>query len=152
MPESATADDAVVIEREINAPIDAVWSMWTDPEQFRGWYGPDGATIPVARFDLTPNGERVVAMRVQTPGGERSMWFVGAHEELHPPRLLVYSEAMATEDGGPPQGPTTIVRVELEELDGGRTRLRLTHQGIPADSPGAVGWNMALAKLEAAFA
>jgi hypothetical protein len=41
---------------------------------------------------------------------------------------------------------TTEVRVELQELDGGR-KMVLTHVGIPADSPGAVGWAMALDKL-----
>jgi Activator of Hsp90 ATPase homolog 1-like protein len=48
-------------------------------------------------------------------------------------------------DGHP---PTTEVRVELENL-GGRTKMVLTHAGIPADSPGAAGWAMALDKLAA---
>ena len=61
--------------------------MWTNPEHFKVWYGPDGVTIPTARMD---------------------------------------------------------VRVELEEV-GGRTRMVLTHRGIPADSPCAAGWAMAFA-------
>lgn len=152
MPEPTSTDDAVVIERDIEATPQAVWSMWTSPELFRAWYGPDGATIPVARFDLRPGGERVVAMAVQTPAGERVMWFTGIHQEVDRPRLLVYTEAIAGEEGGAPDTPATTVRVELEALDDGRTRLRLTHHGIPADSPGATGWNMALAKLDAAVA
>ena len=43
---------------------------------------------------------------------------------------------------------TTEVRVDLEDL-GGRTKMVLTHVGIPADSPGATGWTMALDKLAA---
>jgi hypothetical protein len=43
---------------------------------------------------------------------------------------------------------TTEVRVELEDI-GGRTKMVLTHLGIPADSPGAAGWTMALNKLAA---
>jgi hypothetical protein len=43
---------------------------------------------------------------------------------------------------------TTEVRVELDDL-GGRTKQVLTHTGIPADSPGASGWMMALDKLAA---
>jgi hypothetical protein len=43
------------------------------------------------------------------------------------------------------------VRVELEDL-GGRTRMVLTHVGIPSDSPGATGWTMALDKLAARIA
>ena len=41
---------------------------------------------------------------------------------------------------------TTEVRVELEDV-GGRTKMVLTHAGIPSDSPGATGWTMALDKL-----
>jgi hypothetical protein len=38
--------------------------------------------------------------------------------------------------------------VELEDL-GGRTKMVLTHVGIPSDSPGAASWTMALDKLAA---
>ena len=87
-------------------------------------------------------------MTVQTPSGERTMWFVGEHLEIVEPALLAYTEAMTDRDGGDPQGPVTSVRVELTEEDGG-TRFRLTHHGIPAGSPGATGWQMAFDKLEA---
>jgi hypothetical protein len=43
---------------------------------------------------------------------------------------------------------TTEVTVELEDL-GGRTKMVMTHVGVPADSPGAAGWTMALDKLAA---
>ena len=45
----------------------------------------------------------------------------------------------------------SAIAVELEDL-GGRTRMVLTHIGVPADSPGAAGWNMALDKLGARVA
>ena len=35
-----------------------------------------------------------------------------------------------------------------DELLVGRTRLVVTHAGVPADSPGAMGWRMALDELE----
>ena len=54
--------------------------------------------------------------------------------------------AMGMPDGHP---TTTEVIVELEDL-GGRTRMVVTHVGVPADSPGAAGWAMALDKLAAA--
>ena len=40
----------------------------------------------------------------------------------------------------------TEVTVELTATSDG-TRMVLTHAGIPADSPGATGWSMALDKL-----
>ncbi|HEY0937884.1 MAG TPA: SRPBCC domain-containing protein [Trebonia sp.] len=48
--------------------------------------------------------------------------------------------------GGHPA--TTEVIVELEDI-GGRTRMVLTHVGIPADSAGKSGWTTALSKLAA---
>lgn len=146
---SATPD--TVLERTVDATPAEVWRLWTDPDQFRSWYGPAGASIPTARFDLRPGGERVVAMVVSTPGGERAMWFRGEHVEVDAPRLLVYTEAMSDEDGGP-LSPLTTVRVELEDLGEAGALVRVTHHGVPADSPGAAGWNMALDKLVAALA
>jgi hypothetical protein len=54
-----------------------------------------------------------------------------------------------TDMGMPPGHPmTTEVRVELEDVDG-RTKMVMTHAGLPSDSPGAAGWAMAFAKLAA---
>ena len=149
MPEQ-TANDAVVIERLVEAPIDQVWSMWTDPQRFALWYGPAGATIGTARLDVQIGGERSVEMTVQTPGGERTMWFLGEHVEVDSPRVLMYTEAMAGSDGGAPQSPITTVRLELTAT-GERTQLRLTHHGVQAGSPGATGWQLALDKLQVAL-
>ena len=147
MPEQPT-DGVVVIERVVDAPISQVWTMWTDPQHFAAWYGPSGATIGTVRFDLRPGGERIVAMTVQTPDGERTIWFTGEHVEIDEPHLLVYTEAMTEGDGGTPRTPVTTVRIELTN-ETGQTRLLLTHHGVPADSPGATGWQMALDKLQA---
>lgn len=149
MPE-VTAEGDTVIERLVDAPIGLVWLMWTDPAHFATWYGPAGATIGTARLQVETGGERVVEMTVQTPVGARTMWFAGVHVEVVEPRLLVYTEAMTDREGGVPQSVVTTVRLELAE-DDGRTRLRLTHHGVPSDSPGAIGWNMALDKLQMAL-
>lgn len=152
---------AVRIERVLHAPIALVWQMWTEPEHFAAWYGPDGATITVAAMDLRVGGRRTIAMAFRTPGGERQMWFTGEHLEIAVPHRLVYTESMADEHGTilspaelgmPADHPTiTTVTVELVDLDG-RTRISMTHAGIPEDSPGAIGWNIAFDKLAARLA
>ena len=148
--------DAVVIDRTFDAPLDVIWSMWTDPEHFRAWYGPTGATIPVAELDVRVGGARRVCMEVATPDGAMRMWFTGEHRVVEPTTRLVFTEAMTDEDGNAQPGPAghpvdTEVTVELEAV-GGRTQMRMTHAGIPADSPGAMGWNMAFDKLDAHLA
>jgi len=55
---------------------------------------------------------------------------------------------MGMPDGHP---VTTEVVIELEDL-GDRTKMVMTHIGVPSDSPGAAGWNMAFDKLAARLA
>lgn len=151
--------NAVRLERDFAAPIDLVWQMWTEAEHFAAWYGPAGASIPEASIDARVGGRRHICMQMSTPDGEMQMWFVGEHLVVNPVTLLVYTESMSDADGNtvrPPQMPSdhpdvTEVTVELEDLDG-RTRCVVVHAGVPADSPGAMGWNMALDKLEALLA
>ena len=156
MTDDDRSADAVVIERTFDAPVDVVWQMWTDPDHFKAWYGPEGATIPVARMDVRVGGTRLVCMEMPSPNGPVRMWFAGEYLEVIENKRLLYTESMSDESGnlsapsgeGPPGGhpTTTEVRVELEDV-GGRTKMLMTHVGIPSDSAGASGWAMALDKL-----
>ena len=151
-------DNAVIIKRTFSAPIERVWSMWTESEHFASWYGPQGASIPVAEMDVREGGKRKIGMQMQTPQGDMTMWMVGEYLTIDPPNLLVYTESLADADGnvmtpeqmGMPEGhpATTEVTVELAEVDGA-TEMTMTHAGVPADSPGAMGWNMAIDKMTA---
>jgi uncharacterized protein YndB with AHSA1/START domain len=150
------AQDPVVIERSFDAPAELIWQMWTDPTHFAAWYGPEGASIPVAQMDVRVGGTRLVCMEVHGPRGPMQMWFTGKYREVVENERLVYTESMSDENGnvlspsqmGMPEGhpATTEVRVQLEDM-GGRTRMVMTHLGIPRDSPGAAGWATALDKL-----
>ncbi|MCP5026623.1 MAG: SRPBCC domain-containing protein [Actinomycetia bacterium] len=152
------AQDAVTIERIFDAPMSLIWDMWTRSEHFAAWYGPMGAQIPVANMDVQVGGSRLICMEMETPNGPMQMWFTGEYREVNATTRLVYTESMADEDGnvlspssmGMPEGypETTEIIVELEDL-GGRTKMVMTHVGVPADSPGAVGWNMAFDKMVA---
>jgi uncharacterized protein YndB with AHSA1/START domain len=149
--------NAVIIERTVDAPVDLVWKLWTEPGHFKCWYGPDGATIPVANMDVRVGGTRRICMEMQFPNGPMQMWFTGEYREVVENERLVYTESMSDAYGnvlspeatGMPEGhpTTTEVRVELAEARGG-TRMVMTHVGIPSDSPGAAGWIMAFDKLD----
>jgi uncharacterized protein YndB with AHSA1/START domain len=148
----------LVIERTFDAPPGVIWKLWADPEHFAAWYGPAGANISVAAMDVRVGGARLLRMEVTTPDGVMRMWFAGQYLEVVENQRLVYTDAMSDEHGNvlppeqtgmPPGHPTTTeVRVALE-ADKGGTKLTLTHVGIPAGSPGAAGWAMALDKLTA---
>lgn len=153
-----TDNNHVMIERVFDAPIELVWQMWTDPEHFSAWYGPQGATIPVANMDVKVGGSRLICMAMETPNGPMEMWFAGEFLEVSPNERLVYTDAMSDADGNlkspesmgmPADTPmSTEVVVELSDAAPG-TRMVMTHRGVPADSPGGQGWMMAIDKLEA---
>ena len=119
-----TENNHVRIERTFDAPIDLIWSMWTEAEHFANWYGPTGATIPKADMDVRVGGRRHIAMEIETPNGTMQMYFVGEYREVEPKTRLVYTEAIADADGntmpaeqmGMPAGAPT------ETSDRGRTR------------------------------
>ena len=155
MSDNTLTEDAVVIERTFDAPVDLIWQMWIDPEHFKQWYGPNGFTVPVADMDMRVGGKRLVCMA--SPDGSMKMWTTGEYTEIVPNERLVYTESPADENGnvvspsamGMPDGypATTEVTVLLEDL-GGRTKMVMTHAGVRADSGGAGGWKQAFDKLE----
>jgi len=91
--------DAVVIERTFDEAADHIWQMWTEPEHFNAWYGPDGAAIPVTKMDVRVGGTRLVCMQMPTPDGPTQMWFTGEYREVVPNERLVYAESVCDENG-----------------------------------------------------
>ncbi|HEY5773780.1 MAG TPA: SRPBCC domain-containing protein [Chitinophagaceae bacterium] len=52
-----TADREIRLSRQVNAPIELVWEVWTDPEHLKEWWGPNGFTNTISKMDLRENGE-----------------------------------------------------------------------------------------------
>lgn len=156
MSNSTTSKDAVVIERTFDAPVNLIWQMWTDPEHFKQWYGPKGFSVPVAKMDVRLGGKRLVCMEMQKPDGSMKMWTTGEYTVIVPNERLAFTESPSDEYGnvmppsamGMPDGypMTTEVTVLLEDL-GGRTKMVMTHAGVPADSGANTGWEQAFDKL-----
>ncbi|MEL7163935.1 MAG: SRPBCC domain-containing protein [Pseudomonadota bacterium] len=148
----------VRVERELDAPIDLVWKLWTDPELFKQWYGPNGMSVPIAEMDVQAGGTRKICMSMQTPERAMEMWFIGVFKEVTEPTRLIYTESMCDADGTiiKPQSmrmpdtfpDVTEIIVELSEA-GGKTRMVMVHVGVEEGSAGAGGWNQAFDKLTA---
>ncbi len=154
MSNTNISKEAVVIERVFDAPVDLIWQMWTNPEHFKNWYGPKGFTVPVAEMDVHVGGKHLFCM--ESPDGSMKMWSTGEYTEVVPNERLVYTDSPADENGnvvspsamGMPEGypATTEVTILFEDI-GGRTKMVMTHAGVPADSDANAGWEQAFAKM-----
>lgn len=147
----------VRIEREFDGPIDLVWKMWTDPELFKQWYGPNGMSVPTAEMDVTVGGRRKICMSMESPERSMEMWFTGVYKEVSAPRRLVYTESMCDADGtivspqamGMPDNVPDVTEVIVElTQEGDKTRMVMVHVGVAEGTAGAGGWKQAFDKLD----
>ena len=154
MSNTNISKEAVVIERVFDAPVDLIWQMWTNPEHFKNWYGPKGFTVPVVEMDVHVGGKHLFCM--ESPDGSMKIWSTGEYTEVVPNERLVYTDSPADENGnvvspsamGMPEGypATTEVTILFEDI-GGRTKMVMTHAGVPAGSGANAGWEQAFAKM-----
>jgi len=49
-------DKELTITRVLNAPIELVWEVWTNPDHIKNWWGPNGFTNTIFEMDLKPGG------------------------------------------------------------------------------------------------
>jgi uncharacterized protein YndB with AHSA1/START domain len=106
------------IEREvvIAAPVEKVWSILTQAEHLRAWFGNAGAEI-----DLRPGGDISLAFE----GHGR---FLGHVETVKPPHQFAYRWAQMP-DVPPSASNSTLVEFTLTP-DGTSTRLRVVESGF----------------------
>ena len=60
--ENNTKDRELLITRTLNAPIDLVWEVWTNPQHIAKWWGPNGFTNTITTMDMKPGGEWILTM------------------------------------------------------------------------------------------
>jgi uncharacterized protein YndB with AHSA1/START domain len=158
MSDNTFTNDAIVVERIFDVPAALIWQLWTEPEHIRNWYGPQGFTVSVTEMDLRVGGHRLFCMEMQTADNSRPFWTTGEFREIVPNERLVYTDIPSNENGdllsladlgmGEDDSPfITLVTVLLEDL-GGRTKMVVTHSGVPANDEGAQsGWQQAMEKM-----
>lgn len=60
--ENNTTDRSIRLTRLLNAPIEQVWEVWTNPDHIKHWWGPNGFTNTITKMDLQPGGEWLLVM------------------------------------------------------------------------------------------
>ncbi len=117
---TATASDReIVISREFDAPREAVWKAWTDPEQVVRWWGPRGFSTTIETMDVRPGG--VWKLVMHGPDGtdypNRSVF-----TEVVRPERIAYTHAGGRQ-GGP--GISFEFTWRFEAIGDARTRLTI---------------------------
>jgi uncharacterized protein YndB with AHSA1/START domain len=54
---SSTKDREIKMSRTLNAPIELVWEVWTNPEHIANWWGPNGFTNTISKMDVQKGGD-----------------------------------------------------------------------------------------------
>jgi uncharacterized protein YndB with AHSA1/START domain len=81
----------LVIEREIDVPVELVWKAWTTPEHLREWFVPKPWTITSCELDVRPGGVFSTVMR--SPDGQE-MPNVGCYLEVTPNERLIFTDTL----------------------------------------------------------
>lgn len=127
----------VVIERDIAAPPEVVFAMFTEPDLLGRWLG------DTAELDPVPGG--VFRFTLADQDACR-----GRYVELDPPHRLVFTWGWERAEAMPVPAGSTEVAVELAPTATG-TRLQLTHRGLDGDAATLHehGWGRFLTRLGA---
>jgi uncharacterized protein YndB with AHSA1/START domain len=159
----------IVVERVFDTPVESVWKAWTDPHEVSKWWGPRNFVSPDNKIDLRAGGKYVFAMQatgeMAEQFGDKPMHSGGVYKEIIERKKLVFTDNFTDADGNP-VSPETYgmpadfpenleITVELEELPGGKTKLTLTHRGLPAGEMADQtegGWKESFDKLAESLA
>ena len=105
---SNTADREITTTKVFNAPLDVVWTMWTDPEHVAQWWGPRGFTTTIHDMDVRAGGEWRLVMH--GPDGRDYLNRIIFREVLKPERLVY--EHIPEKGSEPVRFQTTVTFAE----------------------------------------
>jgi uncharacterized protein YndB with AHSA1/START domain len=108
--ENNTADRELRISRVLNAPIELVWEVWTDPEHLKHWWGPDGFTNTITKMEMRKGGEWNLVMHGPDGTDYKNETII---IDIIKHKRIVYDHI---------SGPRFLATIEFESL-GAKTRI-----------------------------
>jgi uncharacterized protein YndB with AHSA1/START domain len=109
---------SLTLVRRYKAPVERVWSAWTEPEQLVRWFGPDDGPVEEAEVDVRPGGRFRIAFR--TEDGERHVCLGEYREVVLKERLAFTWEWITMPER------RSAVELTFRQVDG-QTELTLHH-------------------------
>ena len=99
---SSTHDRELIISRTLNAPVELVWEVWTNPEHLVNWWGPNGFTNTITKMDMVPGGEWDLVMHGPDGTDYKNK---SVFKEIIPNKKIVYEHI----------SPSFIATINFEE-------------------------------------
>ncbi|WP_375386671.1 SRPBCC domain-containing protein [uncultured Microbacterium sp.] len=129
MPVTAVTTDpealTMTLEAEFSAPVERLWSVFTDPEQLGRFWGPPGWPSTFTAFDFAVGAHANYFMT--SPQGEKSggRWeFI----EIDAPRSFAVLDSFADETGAPIEGmPSMRMVLSFESTATGSKLVSTSH-------------------------
>lgn len=131
------------LTRTFAAPREKVFRAWTEPEELKEWWGPEGYATPTAEVDLRVGGRYRLGM-MKLPNGD-VFYLTGIYREVRPPEKLVYTWRWESQ----PELGETLVTIEFRDR-GDATEVVLRHELFPnadARDDHSKGWSSCLDRL-----
>lgn len=97
----------LVLTRVFEAPVEAVWKAWTEPEQVMKWWGPTGFTSPSCQIDFREGGKFLFHMRAPHEMNNADFYTAGVYKKIAPMELIEFTQGLSDKDGNK-INPTTI--------------------------------------------
>lgn len=127
-----------------DAPRELVFQAWTDPEQLKHWYAPDGCTIEFKTITVKEGGTFHSCIHDPIHG---QCWIKGVYQKVIFPEKLVFTGVLtneqgqnvqSAESGKPEDWPVEIITTVIFTSIGNQTSLSI-HQTVPEEDAKQTG-------------
>lgn len=147
----------VQLTRTFRAPVERVFSAWSNPEFIKQWWGPAGFTAPSATTEFRVGGKYLFSIR--SPDG-KEYWSTGVYLQIIPNEKILCTDQFADENGNTISAkqagmtgnwPETVyITVDFEKTDDDHTNMTVSQEGVPQEihDDSIAGWNGSLDKLQ----
>jgi uncharacterized protein YndB with AHSA1/START domain len=117
----------LVLERDIDVPVELVWKAWTTPSRLKEWFVPKPWSITSVEIDLRPGG--IFATTMRSPEGQEFP-NVGSYIEVVPNERLVFTDTLLP-GYRPSEKPYFSAVLELSPIPGGTRYRAIAIHGTP---------------------
>lgn len=160
---SAESTYDVVSSRVFDAPVERVWRAWSEAEEVKRWWGPDGFTTPIADMDFREGGSSFVCMQAPDEMGGGLFCNTWTYHRIEPHERIEFTLHFTDADrnridpadmpGMPPGIPNGVPHVlTLSAVAEGKTEIMLIEHGYTtqeAHDQSKAGLEQVLDKLAA---